>query len=663
MFIIKIIRNLAKLLRGGASPGQIMLSAVLGVLLGMIPGINLTLLLGVLVFLVFNANFGLVFLTYAIGKGICLLLAPVTFRIGHALIHDIGLEGLFRAAADTPVIALMDLHVYCLVGGLAAGAVLGVAIGWAAVRAVLALRRAFLEAQKRTDKVDKVGQNRAVKLFMRVVFGKQKVAAADGLAEKFPLLRKWGIGLAAIVAVIAVAGELLLAPVIAKSLVVKGLQAAAGAEANVASMKLSVFGGRLEMLNVEVTDADKPTHNMIQIEKLEGDISVRDLLRKRFVIDKLEVSAAAMGTQRQSPGKVYAEAPAPPSEEPQDALSSWLEKTEDIRKYKRYLEKVKDYLDRRRAERERLEQAQTPEQRQREQEYMASMAKRRGYLKLSAQEILTKHPAWIVRELTVDRITVSGGTKTYRLDSRELSSAPELNPNPMKIEVTEAGGMAARVSFDFATVDGLHQVEARVPEVSVGEGLKLSPKAPLDVTAGKADVEANGTFSAQSLHLPVSLDLKELHAKCREGKQVLGMDARTADEVFSSLNGLKITALLEGTVSSPSLKIDEQQVLASMKDALVRAGKAELANRVDKALGEARDRAKQELEKVIPKDIQKVLPKELPGGIEKVIPKNLPGINLLPGKKTEDDEKKDETKTDDAPEKKAGDALKGLLGK
>ena len=35
-----------------------------------------------------------------------------------ANIHNIGLEGLFRWFGDTPVVALMDLHRYCFVGGV-----------------------------------------------------------------------------------------------------------------------------------------------------------------------------------------------------------------------------------------------------------------------------------------------------------------------------------------------------------------------------------------------------------------------------------------------------------------------------------------------------------------------------------------------------------------
>ena len=91
-----------KALRGGTGPAQMFLACLIGVLVGMVPGINLTLVLGILLLVLINVNGPLAVLGIVVGKVLCLLLAPVTFEIGYVLIHGIGLENLLCAACEVP---------------------------------------------------------------------------------------------------------------------------------------------------------------------------------------------------------------------------------------------------------------------------------------------------------------------------------------------------------------------------------------------------------------------------------------------------------------------------------------------------------------------------------------------------------------------------------
>ena len=122
---VKLIRGIGRILRGGADRRQVFLGCLLGVVIGMIPGFNGALVLAIALFFFLNANGLLAALGVLLGKVLCLVLAPVTFNIGYVIIHKVGLEGFFRWAADTPVLALMDLDVYSLVGGLPVALVVG----------------------------------------------------------------------------------------------------------------------------------------------------------------------------------------------------------------------------------------------------------------------------------------------------------------------------------------------------------------------------------------------------------------------------------------------------------------------------------------------------------------------------------------------------------
>ena len=631
MLLLKLVRTIGKLIRGGATPAQIFLASILGVGIGMVPGINLTLLLLLALALVLNLSFALVFFAFAIGKIACVAVAPLTYRIGYAIIHDIGLEGLFRSAADTPVIALMDLHVYCLVGAIPVVLVLGGVIGWLLTKAVMKVRKQVLDAVQSRERLAKLTQSLSARLLTRALFGPLKVDLAQELQQTAPLIRKSGVIFAAVVVVVALGAQWLLLNAVAKKAITSGIEAAVGAETNVASARLSMLTGALEVNGLQVTDPDKPTHNVIQAEALVGNANVRDLLTKRFVIDELRMTAAASGVPRQSPGRVY-EQPEPEEAgapiEP-ESLDWYLQKTQELQKYKRYLQKVKEYLEKQRAEREGRK------------DELAEVARKRSYLKRSAQHILTQHPAWVIRKLTVDKITVGDSPKAYNLDARELSSSPHLNPNPMKVSVNQDEGFRAAANFDFGEQKGLHKLMVHAPDVPLGNAIKLSDNAPVDVSNGIAAIDLNGAFNADSLNLLVKIDIKDLQAKVREGETVLGLEPQTAQEIFQSVKSLVLDAVIEGSLGSPKVKLDAQQVLAQLKESLVKAGKAELARRADEQLSKLKDQAKEELEKVIPAEVKDQIEKVVPDSVQQEVEKKVKGITngfgkLLPGGKTDD---------------------------
>ncbi len=220
------------------------------------------------------------------------------------------------------------------------------------------------------------------------------------------------------------------------------------------------------------------------------------------------------------------------------------------------------------------------------------------------------------------------GSATYSLDSQELSSNPELNKTPMSIKVAQSGGMEAAVNFNFEKPDSMHQVTVHAPNVALGKALRLSDNAPLDVTNGLAAIDLKGMFNSEKMALPVALDIKNLQAQTREGKSVLGLDSGTANQIFQNLTNVAINAVLEGSLTSPNVKIDAKQVLANLKDSLIKAGKAELANRaneqIDKLRGQVTDKIEGELNKVVPESVKEgiksKLPKGLPGGLDKLLP-------------------------------------------
>ena len=304
---VRMIRSLGKIVRGGAGPSQIFLGCLLGVMIGMTPGFNLTLVLGIVLFLVLNANFGLMMLGLALGKVLMYAAAPLTYAIGRAIIEDIA-RGLFAWLANTPVLALMDPQRYCLVGGLVVGAVVGAGMGAALARTIVAVRRGALAAQQRSDKVAKAGRNMFMRIFLRLVFGKLKKPLAEAIENKPALVRKSGIIVIVVLVALIAAGELLLANVFFKHMLQGGLESANGAEVNVEKAGLSILGGSLDIKGLRVTDRSKPEENFVEVDSLVADISVSSLLAGGwFVVDELSGKPPRFGVKRDKPGKVFDE--------------------------------------------------------------------------------------------------------------------------------------------------------------------------------------------------------------------------------------------------------------------------------------------------------------------------------------------------------------------
>jgi len=420
---LKLFRKLIKMVRGGAAPWQIVVSCLLGVIIGMTPGFNALVLAGLVIFALLNLSLGLMLIGVIVGKAMCLALAPVTFEIGYVIIHGIGLEGLFAAACQTPFVALMDLDVYCMVGGLPVAVIAGCILGWLIARTIKLIRIGSIAAGAKSAKVQKISSNFFAKIILRILFGKQKKSMAEMLAAKHPVVRKAGVVLLAIIVGLVIALEMLFIDQIAQSALVGGLEASVGAEVNVKGVDLSLTGGRFSLDGLQITDPDKPTHNMIDVDNLTADINIADLLTKRVVIEEIRIGVMSSGAKREKPGQVYREPERPDEPESEFSLTDYFEYKDQILDY---LAKLKDYLEKQ--DKQRKDPAErTPEE---TRDLAKAMAVESGYLKASAASLLVKRPTVTIRLIKIDKLPIPNiGDCTVEIN--ELSSSLALNEKPV----------------------------------------------------------------------------------------------------------------------------------------------------------------------------------------------------------------------------------------
>jgi len=551
---IKLVRKFGKLIRGGASPKQVFFSCLLGVLIGMVPGFNMTLVIGVLLFVILNANFGLLLVGLVIGKALCHALAPVTFEIGALLIHGVGLEGVFRTISQTPVLALMNLHYYCLVGGLPVAIVVGCALGIAAGRTISAIRGAVVAGSDKNDRFRKLSQNRLVRLLLRIVFGKQRKTMAEMLAETHPTFRKSGVVFCVAVVALLVVFELVFLNSLARSGIKSGIEAAVGAEVNVTDVDVSLLGGRASIGGLEITDRDKPTHNLVEVKELTTDIGIMDLLAGRFVIEELVIDAVRTGAKRDRPGYVLVppEKPEPPKID--TAVSEYFRKGKEILAK---LAKLKKYLDKRKSGRDKKDPAVGPPP---PVEEARRLAREQGYLRASARGVLARRPTVTIRKLRIGRASV-GQPETYTVTGVNVCDKPELSDEPMVLTVSSTGGADGELRLDYTTPKSRNHLRLFAPNLSA-DGL-MNDRVPLNLSGAKVDVRADGEFDNEKIDLPVELTIRG--SAMREGKGMLGLDPAIAARALSAVGDWKVPLKLVGPTRAPNVQLDESKVLANLK--------------------------------------------------------------------------------------------------
>jgi len=644
---LKLFRKFIKMVRGGAAPWQIVASCLLGVIIGMIPGFNALTLALLVLFAIVNLSMGLMLIGVVVGKAICLAIAPVTFEIGYVIIHQVGLEGLFATACQTPFVALMGLDVYCLVGGMPIAIVVGLILGGIISRIIKLVRIGSIAAAAKSLKVQTISSNVFTKLILRILFGKQKKSMAEMLAARHPIIRKSGVVLCIIIVGLVVGFEMLFLNDLTKSAMVGGIEAGAGAEVDLKTVNLSLTGGRFELDGLQITDAKKPTHNVVNINKLTADISIADLLTKRIVIEELVIGEMLSGAKREKPGEVYREPERDKETDSDFSLSDYFEHKDQILEY---LAKIKDYLENQDKQRkERTER--TPEgTRERVDEMIAN----RGYLKTSAVSILTERPMITIRRIRIEKLPIPNlGTCTVEIN--ELSSDLALNEKPMSLDAKSDTAFKASALIDFVNAGAMHKLAVNAPNLPVA-AMGITDKCPLDISEALADLAFDGQFNRNKIAFPIELKLHGMKSAVRGDRKVLGLDPQTAERMFKNVTKLKVAADIRGAIASPEVHVDMGKTLAGLKEALVEAGKAELANM-----------ASEHLKKILPGGLP-VDPGAIikdPGAILKdpgaIIKGKLPTSNPLDALKGAMDlipKKGGDTK---APTKNPLDALKGVI--
>ena len=596
-----MVRTVAKILRGKATPFQILMACVLGAMIGFVPSLQAgagTLAALLLLLVIINANLALAAMVAGGAKLLSLAIMPVTFQVGRVLL-DGPTSGFFRTAINAPGSALLGLEYYATTGGIALGFVVGLVLGLFVSGIVKKFRKVIATYEAGSDAFKAFTTKPINKFIMWVFFGsKGKGSYSDMLKKKIGLpIRVSGVVLAALVFALGFIGYTYLSGPIVTSFLRAGLERANGATVDLASVDIDAKSGKITLTGLAVCDASEPSKDLFRAATLTGDVSGKDLLRKRISMDKIVAVDAMQGATRKVPGVVFR----PPSKdkpETQPGEKSLDDYIKQAKEWKEKLAQVRRWLEeinKRRPERDGSgapgEKTETLEER------LRRLVKEQGYTRVVASHLVEGAPTFLVRELEAKGVRVeaagggagggSGGTgggvlagQTLDIRGENLSTQPWLVQGAPRVVVTSSGGtLNADVSAGAASASGTGQtmvnfaVKGMSADLIGSQLIALGGQPP--ISGGTMDVAINANLTdLGNIDVPLNVTLRDTTLSIAGAGQ-------------AKVSQFTLPIGLKGELDNPRIAIDGDVLAQS----LLQAGAGELANRVKGEAGKVVDKA------------------------------------------------------------------------
>lgn len=642
-------RKIGSVLRGKATPLQVMLATVLGGVLGFVPGAflpgdlgggflqapGLILLLLSLV-LVLNANLGVFGIVLLLAKLISFVLLPVSYTIGRWLL-DGPLQGLFKALVNGKGTAWFGFEYYATTGGIVMGLAFGVLTGWLLNRSLRRLREHMAGLEENSERYQKLTGKKSVRFLAWLFLGKGKGKASwhdlTGKRIGMPIRISGVLAVAVLIGSVWVFQSFFSTPVLTRT-VRDSLQSMNGATVDLKAARIGLGDGQLLLEQLAIADSEALDKDLFAADALTATLDTGELLRKRFVIDEVRSTNVRGGTPRAVPGIVIPGEAPPPEPPPPPAgektAEDWLA---DFELWKGRLEQAAEWIEKIAGGGEPPVEP-TPEEREAERKRQEQA----GLATVVATHLYEDAPRFVIRRIDIEGIGYSIGGKADKFDlrARNLSDAPSLLPDKLTFDAkAQSGALAIGLEGPSAQARGLGFSFAMpgVPTDSIFGQLKIGGSPP--VRGGTIDLAAKGTFQRTpgqvlAMDVPLNVTLK-------------GTTFALAGSTPTKIDSLVLPIGLRGPMTRPSVALDDQ----ALQQALLAAGQQELANFVQgqagKLLGgtplqgvvdpsksieqnaaDALKKAQEEAQKKAEEEARKrgldAIKKKLPGGLGGVLP-------------------------------------------
>lgn len=550
-----LIRKLGKLLRGKITPFQIIVGCVLGAMLGFMPGFSHAPgLIFALSFalLVINGNLLLAGLVGLVAKLLSLLLLPVAYYAGRALL-DGPTEGLFQSLINAPVFALFGFENYVTTGGLLIGALFGLAVGIAVARGITAFRTKMAGLNAGSPRYQEITSKKWMKLgtFIFVGGGSKKPDYAALLAKKTGNpIRILGVVLVVLSLVLAGITYQFFSGTIVTTALRNGMEQAVGATVDLESAEIDLKAGRMTLLGIAAADPNALGTDIFRAEKIEADISGANLLRKRLQLDRVVVTGATSGEKRKIPGRRTVAAPKTSAPIPVPIPDT---------------KSIEDYFENAKVWRERLAQAKKwmdkisgpPSEKSVDadqvtvEERLRRIAEAQGYASLNASHLIEGSSTFLLSELQANKVTVSQlPGEVLSIVAHNLSTQPSLAQGSPKISIQS---VSDKVGFeaDFGGISaggGDNALSFHYRGLPVDQVMGSIKSTKTTLKGGTIDIAASGRYFTNSgaIDLPLEATLKNT---------TISLGGRD-----TKVSSFTLPIGLTGQLDNPRIKVDAKSL-------------------------------------------------------------------------------------------------------
>lgn len=559
---------------GGSGAIEIYLGCFLGLLLGIIPGLNLTSAIIILLILILNVNLGATVLSFALGEILLYILAPVTYSLGYILIHSTMLNPLFVFLCNSPFTALLGLQNYCLTGGLVLGSVIGLVFAYIFSKIIFIIRKG-MDLTGTSGILNKISKNFLARFIIRIVFGKAKYD--DLKKRKNKIVRKGFLYPFTVIIILIAVFQYFFLPHMLENYLVGQLQELAGAEVNIGKFDCSIFGGDIKLRKLQITDAEKPGNNAVSIDTANCEFSVMSLLAGRTVIDLLALKGLRTDTKRKTPGKVFVskrktETVIETGSSDTESVNCILEK---IKKGSRYLEKIQEYV--------KLSEEKKKTETEEEKVETPKLQKERyiEYLTLSAESLTADNPALLIKNIKAD----SKLPYPMEIEVENFSTDPDLVRQPLIVEVNpKKENTGPKIKMKLNTRGKYNRtgfLSLNIIDFNLGK-FEISSQFPYKLKNAKADIEVSGKFTGKKIDLPMLVNIKNLELDKKASSKIAYLNTSS----LKSIKSIPLYFNVTGTVDSLKILPDNGKNIESLKSVFKRQAKNVLSESIDDQLKE-----------------------------------------------------------------------------
>ena len=408
--LIKTLRSLLKSLNGDASPSSCAAAVLFGCLVGLTPlGVHTALFFSLL--LIFRVPVGLGLLVAGVMTLLrFVLLDAVGVPLGAAMLEDgSATRALVVSLLDIPVIGLIPMERHAVLGGIAMAILLGSLLWFPTVLAIRGYRSKLRDRLTGNKAYDKVAW----------LLGRPR----DEDRDWGPLaVLRWKLVLGVIV-VFALAGWLGAAAAIDGGLS-SVIEDVLMEEAEIGQVSCSVFSGDVLIEDLRV---GAPGGETLTAKRARCNVSVLDLLRRKAVIENLELDEPRMKLRTDADGKLvlqkkHEERDRARGLDPREILDRASETYGKIETATDWAQKVRDLMAYLRARDEVMEQSPS------------DIARFEG-----ATKLLELGPRFVVESVRVSglKLTLAGDggpeLKDFKIAGKEISSDPARHTTPMSM--------------------------------------------------------------------------------------------------------------------------------------------------------------------------------------------------------------------------------------